>query len=90
MSSPQCSSSQNQLADRMPRTTKRIIFGGVANADSHATVGRDNFKDDVKCREGHGITVVIGRFGNGNEENGKGDEPNIVAQLRSDFCCRTK
>lgn len=70
MAPTQRHSSQDQLADWVPGAAERGLRGGESDADADATVGGDDFEDDVEGREGHGVIAVVVGFGDGDEEYG--------------------
>ena len=85
MPSPQGDGGQDQLADGMPRAAERVARAGESNADADAAVGRDDLEDDVEGGVDHRVVFVIGRLGDGDEENRDGDQPDVVAQLGADL-----
>lgn len=79
MPPPQRHSSQNQLANRMPRAAERVILTGEPDADPDAAVGRDGLEDDVEGGVGDGVVLEVGRFGDGDEEDCYRNPPDVVA-----------
>lgn len=51
MSPSQRNGSKNNLTNRMPRSTERVILARVANTDTDTAVGGHDLKNDIKGRK---------------------------------------
>lgn len=79
MASTQRHCSQDQFADRVPRTAERGVRGRKADTDTNAAVGRDHFENDVKGRVSHGVVSVVVGFSNRDEEHCERYPPDVMA-----------
>lgn len=65
----------------MPDSTERKVPAWIACANADAAVSGDHLKEDVEGRVSHGISVVIARFYDRDEEHGQRNPPEVMAKL---------
>lgn len=67
----------------MPCTTKRVTLAGIPNSDTDAAVCGHSFENNIESRKGQGFSCEVIRFDDCYKEDGKGEPPDIVAELRA-------
>lgn len=67
----------------MPCTTKRVTLAGIPNSDTDAAVCGHSFENNIESRKGQGFSCEVIRFDDCYKEDGKGEPPDIVAELKA-------
>lgn len=74
---------EDQLAEDVPAATEAVRHVGQADADADAAVCGDDLEDDVEDGVVDGVAFELAGFGDGNEEDGEHNPPQVVRQLAS-------
>lgn len=69
----------------MPPAGETVILPGKADADADAAVGGDDLEDDVEDGVIEGVGLELAGFGDGDEEHGEDDPPEVVGELAAEL-----
>lgn len=85
MPAPQHDRAKNQFTEGMPTPAEAVRHIREADADADAAVGGDDFEEDVEDGVIDWVALELGGFGDGDEEHGEDDPPDVVGELAAEL-----
>lgn len=76
---------QDQFTENVPPAGEAVVLARQADADADAAVGGDDLEDDVEDGVIDGVGLELGGLGDGDEEHGEHDPPEVVGELAAEL-----